>query len=484
MTAAGHVLPGRITLLRQPMHLVVIGSIVLAVAVALSYGAYEPSEVHDAIALASGLAALALIAYARYGLGLPWLSASLVYLLLFWMFHFGLVFTAALDPGVLASLQDWELEWLYWPNVRLAMLLGVLGAAGFVAGLAATASGGTPVPAAVPPPAYDPSLYGVGWILMLGGIGGAVFTLLAGGGLGVLGLSYAEFRNGVLGVGHFQTFLDLSQLGCVLALCGADRRRWARPLAVWSPLAGLMLLVGLRTEAMVPAVAFVIVLAHRGIRFRRRVLLTAVVVSMIVIPAIRTIRNVGFSNRAEVDWTSVSPLETFTELGGTLRAVKAYIDWIEQGDEHLLGATYWAPFDRQILVRLVPGREPIPYEEDERLPERHIEREGAVGLAATGEAYYNFGPAGPFIYFTFLGALFGWLERRAWSTPYHCAALGIVMGIFYFNIRSHWLFVPAQTAIALVPLAFCYLLRRAAGMHRARALPAPWPLGPTRFVVR
>jgi hypothetical protein len=224
---------------------------------------------------------------------------------------------------------------------------------------------------------------------------------------------------------------------------------------------------------MVPAVAFTIILAHRGVHFRRGVLLAGIIVAMVVIPVIRTVRMVGVANEAEVNWMDTSPLETFTELGSTLRAVKAYVDWIEEGDAYQLGATYWVPFDRQLLTRLVPGREAIPYEEDERLPERRIEQEGAVGLSATGEAYYNFGPAGPFLYFAFVGALFGWLERRASRTPYHCAALGIAMGIFYVNIRSHWLSVPAQAAIALTVVAFCYLVSRAVQTPRvSRVVPA------------
>ena len=85
----------------------------------------------------------------------------------------------------------------------------------------------------------------------------------------------------------------------------------------------------------------------------------------------------------------------------------------------------------------IPGREQIPCEEDERVPLRLMDlREGAVGASATGEAYYNFGSVGPFIFFACVGALFGWLERRGGRTPYHCALLGIVMSLFYFNIRS------------------------------------------------
>jgi hypothetical protein len=39
------------------------------------------------------------------------------------------------------------------------------------------------------------------------------------------------------------------------------------------------------------------------------------------------------------------------------------------------------------------------------------------------------------------------------------------MCIFFFNIRSNWLPVPGQTAMAMSPIVFCYVLNRL----RARA---------------
>jgi len=439
-----------------------MGLVVVAGLTALSLGLYEPRATHTAIALGCGFAVIGLMVYARYFLRLPWISASVVYLMLFWMFHYGLAFTAVLVPDVLAPLAYWEIAWMYWPNVRVAMILGLIGAAGFVFGVGLMTAGrraARHVKAAEV--AHDPALYGVGWVVMLGGLAGTAFTLLVNGGLGVFALSYGAFRATFLGPTSLQTAVDVSQLGCLLALCGAGGRRWIWPLALFTPLACVMLLIGLRTEAMVPLVSYAIVLAHRGVRFNRGLLVAAVLTSLVVIPAVRTFRSVGFDNRSAVNWTEVSPLETFTELGITLRAAKAYVDWIERGDEYLLGASYWAPFDRQLLVRVVPGRERIPFDEDVRVPSRDIAlREGPVGESSTGEAYYNFGPVGPFIYFACVGALFGWLERRAAATPYHCALLGIVMNLFYFNIRGYWVNIPAQFAICVALLGVCYVLGR------------------------
>ena len=190
-------------------------------------------------------------------------------------------------------------------------------------------------------------------------------------------------------------------------------------------------------------------------------LAAVILASTIVIPAVRVFREVGFANRSLVNWTELSPLETVVELGGSLRATKAYIDWIEEGDPYLLGSGYWAPFDRQVLTRVIPGREQIPAELDERIPLRMMDiREGAVGASATGEAYYNFGPVGPFLFFACVGVLFGWLERRAPATAYARVVLGTMMFLFYFNIRGDWLPVPAQIAQLLATVGLCYLMAR------------------------
>ena len=109
------------------------------------------------------------------------------------------------------------------------------------------------------------------------------------------------------------------------------------------------------------------VLSYRGVRLNRGMLTVGLLAALVGIPAIEAFRNVGFANRDSVDWTDVTPVDTLTELGGSLQATMAFVDWIEKGDPYLLGTTYWAPFDRQILTRLIPGREPIPWEDDETL---------------------------------------------------------------------------------------------------------------------
>jgi hypothetical protein len=168
-------------------------------------------------------------------------------------------------------------------------------------------------------------------------------------------MSYLDFRWAVLVPTDLSTYLDYAHFSCVLALASAKGREWIRPLVTWAPLGLAMLVIGMRGETLVPIVAFAVILSYRGVRLRRSVLLTAVAIALVIIPTLKATREVGLSNLAEVDLKDMTPLETFTELGGTLRAARAYVDWIAEGDSYLLGATYLVPFDRQILVRIVPG---------------------------------------------------------------------------------------------------------------------------------
>ena len=375
---AGRAQPRRRDVAFLPLH-VVLTTLVIAMSLgSIALSVYEFPESHAPIAIVTGIVGAGLIAYARYFLRLPWISAPVVYLILFWVFHFGMTFTAVLVPSVLTKILDEDLEWLSLSSTRMSMILGVVGAASFVFATGFFARRPAATSARQPLETEDePALYTMGWLLLLTGIALLVVVFAQNGGPAVFSLGILEFRASILATSVLPTAIDIGQLGCLVALCGAGRHRWPRPLAAWGIGIGApMLLVGLRAAALVPLVTFAVVLAQCGIRLRRGLLATAVLGSLIAIPAISAFRLVGFANRELVSWTEVTPLDTFMELGGSLQATKAYVDWIERGDELLLGASYWAPFDRQVLVRVIPGREPIPYELDERVPVRLMDEQG------------------------------------------------------------------------------------------------------------
>src|SRR4029434_3618044 len=151
-----------------PIHIAVTVLVAIVSLSAIELRLYESPLSHVPITVATSLAVLGLIAYARFFVCLSWLSASVAYLLLFWMFHFGMTFTAVLFPDVLLEFEDWQLEWLGWPSVRVSMLLGVIGAAGFVLGTGLLTR--RPRTNTALPGDTERGLYIGGWLIMLSGI--------------------------------------------------------------------------------------------------------------------------------------------------------------------------------------------------------------------------------------------------------------------------------------------------------------------------
>jgi hypothetical protein len=454
-----------------PVHLALTAIVVVAGTFGILVGWHEPSRAHDAIAITTGVVGVALILWVRYGLRVPWASATLLYLALLWLFHFGLTFTTALVPSSMKTLSDEDFEWLFSLTTRKSMLLALAGAGAYAAAAGAFAAATNPS-RAIPEVEHDDVLYWTGSLIMAVGLAGVIFILATSGGPALLSMSYLDFRATVLGPTRLTTALDLSQLGCLLAICGGGGTAWRKPLAVWLLVIPVpFMLLGMRSTVMIPMLAYIVAISLRGVRVRTDVLGASALAASILMPAVYAVRNVGYAQRDDISWTQFTPLDAMMEFGGSLRATQAYVDWIDSGDHYLLGSSYWAPFDRQILAHVLPGHRVPETRDDPRIPLRQMdERQGAVGGSAAGEAYYNFGMLGPLLYFGAVGALFGWLEWRVRRTPYTIASFAVVMLGLCFNIRSDWLAVPASIGEGLALVAACrvlaYLFRPA---HKRRA---------------
>src|SRR5687768_14876011 len=93
--------PDRRAVALPPLHLAVTALVLAWTFAALWLRLHEDPASYEAIAIVSGLTGLGLVAYARWGLRLSWMSAPLVYLMLLWVFHFGMTFTTTAVPSTL-----------------------------------------------------------------------------------------------------------------------------------------------------------------------------------------------------------------------------------------------------------------------------------------------------------------------------------------------------------------------------------------------
>ena len=157
--------------------------------------------------------------------------------------------------------------------------------------------------------------------------------------------------------------------------------------------------------------------------------------------------------------------DTARHIHGTrwlLQATRAYVDWIERGDPLLLGASYWAPVDRQMLIRVIPGREPIPYDQDEHMPSathgrarRSHRRVGHRG----GVLQFRGDRTGDLL--ASVGMLFGLLAAIHCDQPYSSAMLGVtILPLVLQHPRAIGSRCPAQIGEGIAVIGLCYFLGR------------------------
>ena len=82
----------------------------------------------------AGAAGLVIVIVYRSVLKLAWLSPAVLYMLIFWMFHLGLVFPAAVFPEVLAGYPSWGLDRLFSLDGSIAVIASIIFLASFAVG--------------------------------------------------------------------------------------------------------------------------------------------------------------------------------------------------------------------------------------------------------------------------------------------------------------------------------------------------------------
>ena len=72
----------------------------------------------------------------------------------------------------------------------------------------------------------------------------------------------------------------------------------------------------------------------------------------------------------------INPLNAVAEMGSSLRAVQETVKWRKHDNfELLMGASYWAPFERQFAL-FIPQLERIDVEKDGRLLNIVVQKKG------------------------------------------------------------------------------------------------------------
>jgi hypothetical protein len=398
---------------------------------------------------------LAIIFVYKRALQLDWLSASVAYMVIFWIFHLGLVFPAAIVPSILSDFG--LLDWLMSDENSIAVVASLLFLVSFALGTLLRREDRLSTQTTVAIDNSAPELITVGGVIVVIGTLWGVWAVLTYGVESIFS-SYQVF----FAISNsFSYAVLLTAYGLVLQISGGQSLRAVLIMALWSymPVAVLTMLAGARTTSLSTAVVLVIVATRRGLHIPRLAITLGIVIVLTLTATIREVRQVGLTDvlSSQTDVVIQSPVSGLTELGGSLMPVTATIDYMKSHD-FFWGETYFYPIWRQI-GRLIGEETGTPDTDPRFIADRITGLYGAIGYSTAAEAYANGGLLGVIVFAGLWGVVFCWLERRSY-TPYGLAIFAGVLIPMFINIRNSFIYVPAWIVLALLPMAFARLLRR------------------------
>jgi O-antigen polysaccharide polymerase Wzy len=411
-----------------------------------------------AVLIATGLPAdNSSINQVAFGFGATWLlclivlvrspkggifRASVVYLVVFGLFHGGLVVQLAVR-GPSALLDD-DSNWIYGGQLPEAIRLCTLGMVAFTLGVELGAGRRALSP---PEVGADSTVNAVGRTgvaaLLLGAILFAL-TLVQAGGPGLISGGYETFLEDAGNDTPLSYGTTLIAMGSVLAVAAGGRARligWLTYLAY----AAVAFPLGTRGTVLFPLMAMLVVECRRGRRPSWRSTVSGSLAVLVLIGIVRETRTAGFAVVASEN-VLAAPLSAIAEMGYSLRPTVAILDWQAEGNPYADGVTLVAvPLRLAERLAGVTSSEP-----DERLFNVKIQDlEGPIGGSPIAEAYYNFGEWGvPFLMSGF-GLFIGVLERRR-RTMIADAALGALLFPLVVQVRNSFASVPADIGLALL----------------------------------
>jgi hypothetical protein len=385
------------------------------------------------------------------------LSPAGLYLVVFGLFHGGLLITVAIrgDVGLVNPIAG---AWIYGPTVPAVTQLCVLGMVAFTGGVLLARRGATD---SVDVDAEQQSgrigtvglgLAGVGFLAFVaavaagGGLSGSYDTLFAASQGSAL-LVY-----GVLFVG----------MGVVFAAVGTPTQR-RLGLALYALFALIGLPLGMRGPVLFLGVVVLAIEVRRGRRIRPAVVLLVGVAVLVVVGVVRETRSEGPGAILQGDWVA-APADAVSEMGYSLYPSVVVHQWHSAGEPYRHGVTLLA-VPLRYAERL---RGDVPTVEDDRLFNvEMMQRVGPVGGSPVAEGYHNFGAIGVVGLLGGIGLLIGLLDRRPRSAA-SAAVLAVVLLPLLVDVRNSFAPVLPQIVLGLVVLGGALLMPRESRAERFR----------------
>ncbi|GAB2962761.1 hypothetical protein GCM10027280_59540 [Micromonospora polyrhachis] len=303
----------------------------------------------------------------------------------------------------------------------------------------------------------------LGFVLLVAGVV-LWFANTPGSGLGFVTLPYLDFRAGAddnaMAFANLFTGIGMGALGLAPSVV---LRRWG--LVVFTVFAIPAFLVGLRGEVIFPLAAWLVTTARRReirIRWWMGPLLLA---GLSAGSIIRQLRDAGLS-AARLGDIKVNPLDGLAELGASIRPLVLVHRWHDEWGESFVGwGTYWAPLQRILFSRLLGLDAPSVHTDARVFSTTIADRVGAIGGSPAAEAYRAAGLIGIIVVLALIGMFVAWLDTRpAGSIGDH--AIGMVGYILLVWVRNDVSPVVVSLGTCILALTTVYLVH--AQLNRRR----------------
>lgn len=381
-------------------------------------------------------------------------GAAFVYILVFGLFHGGLVVAVVIGGEQLLVGQGVN-AWVASGRITAAVTAVCITMIAWEVGVLASRPGR--VEAAESPSAVTRSRTGVvGLAAVVVGLTLIAAALQPEGGFAALLTGYLEFLEKVADDGAFG--YGVAILGCgigFLVASGGPAR--VMGLIIVGVVAVVGLPLGLRgTVLFLLATVLVVEAKRRHISAWLFGLGSLAVLTLVSV--LRTTRVGGFSALITEGLAAGAPLEAVAEMGYSLYPVVVVQQWLEGGLEYRHGATFIAP----ILRFLEPffGTDPGPATDDLRIFNVEVLlRQGPIGGSPVAEGLRNGGIVGACLLMFTIGYVIGRIDRLP-ATADAGAVTVVVFLPLIIAIRNSFAPVLVQIAIGVIMLITARALGR------------------------
>jgi hypothetical protein len=451
-----------------------LGLVALAVGAVLAPGLRADNIGVEALSFAVVWIGCLLLVSARHPSGI--LCPSGIYLIVFGLFHGGLLFSVGLR-GEAGKVVPLAAAWIDAASVPDAVRLSMLGAVAFTAATLLVRSRNAGAPPVAATPVGDTEALGrtsfriglVGLGALVTGIASVSITIVVGGGLSA---GYDAVFSSGQGSALLSYGLLLLGIGAVTVIVGTPAQR-RTGLVLFTLFALVAVPLGMRGPILFVAAAVLAIEVRRGLRVRPVVGVLAVVALLLVIGVVRESRLEGPSAILKADWVT-SPLDAVGEMGFSLYPTVVVYQWHADGEELRHGTTFIA----------VPLRaferfegEPPPDVDGRLFDQEILTRVGGIGGSPVAEGYHNFGALGVVGLMAAIGVVIAGLDRRRVGAL-NDAVLGVVLLPFLTEVRNFFAAVPAQILVGLLLIGLALLIPKQTRV--AAAVAAARERAPTR----